>query len=199
MKSITLLLACFHHSYVTFFVFCNCNLYILFIYPFIYTGEVQNSMVNQSLQFLEYICFTVDYSLHLIHTGMLNKKNLAFLRTPLPRTILGLYVPSQVYKDALKIAESIYKPFLQLQTKQLPIVSRNWSLKPSQTPSRSLKTHVRGVNHGRAYRSHLLTEHCQDVWIKATERIIWMMFNFGNGPTSKSKSVFCYYRGDLSK
>lgn len=64
MKSITvsLLSSLICH----FFVVCNCNLYILFIYPFIYTKKVQNSMVNQSLKFLEYFCFTVDYPLHFL-------------------------------------------------------------------------------------------------------------------------------------
>lgn len=79
---------------------------------------------------------------------------MAFLRTPLPTNTLGLYVPSQVYKNALQIAESIYKPILQFQTLQLPIVSRNWSLKLSQTPSRSLKTHTRGVKQRRTYESN---------------------------------------------
>lgn len=63
-------------------------------------------MFNQSLKFLEYFCFTVDYSLHLL------KKSLDFVRTPLPRIILGLYVLSQVHRNALKIAGFMYKPFL---------------------------------------------------------------------------------------
>lgn len=78
-----------------------------------------------------------------------------------------------------------------MQTLQLPIVSRNWSLKPSQTPSRSLKTHIRGIIQGRAYRNHLLTAQCWNVWIKSTERIIWMIFSFGTLTT--------YYRTDLNK
>ena len=55
-----------------------------------------------------------------------------------------------------------------MQTVQLPIVSRNSSLKPSQTPWRSLKIHIRGVKQGRTYRSHLLTAQREYVWIKAT-------------------------------
>jgi len=79
-------------------------------------------MVNQSLQFLEYFCFTVDYSLHLLHTGMLNKKNLAFLKTPLG-------VPSQVYKNALKIAGSIISHFCSCKqyNYQLFQETRVWS------------------------------------------------------------------------
>lgn len=140
-------------------------------------------MVNQSLKFLEYFCFTIDYSLHLL-------KRARIFWGLCSQVIPGLYVPSQVHKNALKIAGFMYKPFLQLQTLQLPIVSRNWNLKPSQTPSKSLKTLIRGVKQGIAYRSYLLTAQHWDVWIKATDRIIWMMFNFGNVPTSKSKSVF---------
>lgn len=153
-------------------------------------------MVNQSLQFLEYFCFTFDYSLHLLYAGMLNKNNFGSWERYPQKSLLGLYVPNQVYTNALKIAGSIYKTFLQCKHYNYQLFGK---IRAWQTPSRSLITHIREVKQGRVQRSHLLTAQRQDVWIKATERIIWMMFNFGNIPISKSMTAFCYYRGDLKK
>lgn len=150
-------------------------------------------MVNQSLKFLEYFCFTVDYSLHLF------KRVWIFWRHHSQELFLACMFQVKCTRMLWKLQGSCISHFCSCNTTITNCFKKLELEAKPDTFKMSLKTLIRGVKQGILYRNYLLIAQHWDVWIKATERIIWMMFNFGNVPASRSKSVFCYYRGDLNK